>query len=281
MIERAQLGEKQALLDLFDQCFPGEQAFGRWFFGALWRPENTLVLRQQGQIVAMLQLLPMEIAGAGDPLQAEYIYAVGTHPQHRGKGLAAQLLEGARQEAPARGVQCLLLVPQEPSLFGYYARFGYEGCFALEQSQVAARPLPPDCKLRLASAQDLHQMNRLYEKALAGRPHLLRTPSHWENQLALYGEETWLLTRNGRPQAYAFAEQVAGKWQLAEAAGPQCTELAGALLRQKGQESGLCRHPGTGAPGPDTRPFAMALPLSPEANTLLGAGGAYCNLLYN
>ena len=61
MMEWAKPGDKEALVELFHLCFPGEEDFCRWYFGRLWQPGQTLVCRRAEGIVAMLQLLHRRI----------------------------------------------------------------------------------------------------------------------------------------------------------------------------------------------------------------------------
>ena len=101
-----------------------------------------------------------------------------------------------------------------------------------------------------------------------------RPARDFQDQLALYQGQVWLLERQGLPVAYGFAEEEEGRWRLAEAMGPGKRELAAALFAQKGQDSGLLRTAG------GTVPFAMALPIGRTRYSWQGAQG-YCNLLFN
>ena len=152
MMEWAKPGDKEALVELFHLCFPGEEDFCRWYFGRLW------------------QLLPRRIGWQEQSWPAAYVFAVGTHPNWRGQGLAGALLRQAEQEAADQGAQTLFLVPQRPSLFQYYARFGYRTAFSLAVEQVEAKAGPAD--LRLAGPDDLPAMQKIYQDEMGGRPYV-------------------------------------------------------------------------------------------------------------
>ncbi|MBR6728161.1 MAG: GNAT family N-acetyltransferase [Clostridia bacterium] len=101
---------------LYDLAFPGEPAeftaalFDRYF------PDHIRVIRENGQVASMLFSIPSPIQMENGTLDARYLYAVATHPDHRGKGLAKQLLAA---EAAAHPV---FLRPMSPSLFDFYAK---------------------------------------------------------------------------------------------------------------------------------------------------------------
>ncbi len=105
----------------------------------------------------MVQLLPLWIGDGERALPAEYVYAVGTAPECRGQGLAARLLDCARQTCSLRGGQALALIPQQPSLFGYYRRLGYQTAFWAEERKIQPRPLPSGWTLNRAAEGDLAQ----------------------------------------------------------------------------------------------------------------------------
>ena len=267
-------GELRALFDL---CFPGEEDFGDWFFRQIWRPERTLVWRQS-RIQAMVQLLPLWIGDGERALPAEYVYAVGTAPECRGQGLAARLLDCARQTCSLRGGQALALIPQQPSLFCYYRRLGYQTAFWAEERKIQPRPLPSGWTLNRAAEGDLAQMSDFYEQTLAGRPHPLRSQADFRLQLRLYEENVWLLRRQGRLEGWAFFEQRQDAFWGAEIFGPEGPLAAAAALARLGADSSVCRMPGEGGA---LQPVGMALPLTEQAAQTLASGRGYCGLLFN
>jgi ribosomal protein S18 acetylase RimI-like enzyme len=53
---------------------------------------------------------------------AQYIYGLATHPDYRGRGYAGKLLTEAL-ESPEYSLAALM--PERPSLIGFYERFGF------------------------------------------------------------------------------------------------------------------------------------------------------------
>ncbi len=275
MIGWAQNRDQGELRALFGLCFPGEEAFGDWFFRHVWRPERTLVWRQ-GRIQAMVQLLPLFLGGGGHTLPAEYVYALGTAPDCRGQGLASRLLEYARQTCPLRGGQALLLIPQEPSLFAYYRRLGYQTAFWAEEREIGPADLLPGYSLEQASEQDLDEAADFYREIMKNRLCPLRSQADFRLQLQLYQGNVWILRRQGRLEGWAFLERapVFG----AEVLGPKGSMAAAAVLARLGGGACLCRGLGLGG---ESRSVGMALPLTDRAAQAIAVGQGYCGLLFN
>lgn len=104
---------------LYDLAFPGEpEAFTRSLFDRYF-PDHVRVICEEGQVASMLFSIPSPIQLENGTLDARYLYAVATHPDHRGKGLAKRLLTA---EAAAHPV---FLRPMSPSLFDFYTKAGF------------------------------------------------------------------------------------------------------------------------------------------------------------
>lgn len=274
MIGFASKEELPQLMALFSECFPGEEAFAGWFFQRIWQAQNTLVYRANGEIEAMLQLLPVTFVQGSRAFGGEYVYAVGTKTTARGKGYAAALLEAARIETLKRGKDALILIPAEPSLFDYYARFGYRAAFYLKETEVSARAQEGLC---LAGPETFEELGAVYESCMAGRFHLKRDAAQFEIQAELFGAENlYLLKEEGKVTAYGFAEQLGQTWRVAEAIGQNAEALAAAIAAEKGQKTILMRT----AASDEKKPFAMILPLKAEETAGQGLP-PYVNLLYN
>lgn len=104
---------------LYDLAFPGEDpAFRDALFGA-YAPAHLRTVCEDGRVVSMLFSLPYPIVTADGMRDARYLYAVATHPEFRGKGLAKRLLR-----AEAAGGTPVFLRPMREELFGFYRSAG-------------------------------------------------------------------------------------------------------------------------------------------------------------
>ena len=90
------------------------------FFKIPFSPDRCRYITENGMPISALYWFDCEYNGG----KLAYIYAVATHPNHRGKGLASQLLEDTHNHLKALGYAGAVLKPAK-GLFPFYERLGY------------------------------------------------------------------------------------------------------------------------------------------------------------
>jgi GNAT superfamily N-acetyltransferase len=165
-----------ALRDIWDVCFPGDTAFGDFFFSELYKPEQALVFQCEDSITSMLHMLPFK---RGDGEDTAYIYGVGTLPEYRRQGQSAALIKEAMRLNPT-----CFLIPQEEWLYGFYEQFGFKTVF-YEYDFNAEIP----ASARLANVEDIPAMNAIYQSAVDVR--VERSGQHWGHILNGGGVFIW------------------------------------------------------------------------------------------
>ncbi len=279
MIRAARPGDEGALTAVYNACFPGEEGFCRWFFARVFRTENTLVWEEQGSLTAGVQLLPVTLALGERKIQATYIYAAGTLPRFRGKGQMAALLRQSFAVSAARGDDLSVLIAQEPSLLGYYARFGYRPVFARRRRTAQARPLPREYGMRPMTLRDIPAAQSLYTAAQSGL-HAQRDEDAWRLIVEQYGENAVVLEdAAGGPVAFALLEGGDDRLCATEALGPGAELLMAAQAAERGLRLAEWFEPASGA-GEEN---GCARPLSAAGAALLDAmpEPGYLNVLFN
>ncbi len=77
-----------------------------------------VVYEDNGIVKGMLSVLPVEY----DNKNGGYIYAVATHPDYRGQGICKSLMDSVKD---SQKYAFLVLVPQNESLFEFYAKMDF------------------------------------------------------------------------------------------------------------------------------------------------------------
>ena len=113
MIRFAEQRDLPAIYSLWETCFPDEGGFNGYFFSHLYEPQHTLLLMQENTLCAMLQMLPYTLSVNGELREITYIYGVCTHPSHRRRGYAAELLERSFALDKEKNRAASILIPAE------------------------------------------------------------------------------------------------------------------------------------------------------------------------
>jgi len=80
------------LKEMWNTVFQEEPAFLERFFSERYKPENTVILRQDGVIASSLHALPFTYGGK----PCRYIVGAATWPQYRRQGMMGRLLSFTR-----------------------------------------------------------------------------------------------------------------------------------------------------------------------------------------
>ena len=94
--------------------------------------------------IAMLFLMDAKIVDNGKSSEYYYLYAACTHPDYRGRGIMAGLLEKAKQTAIANNKLGVFLKPANPPLFNFYAKSNFLPYFNVCKINMSANNLIKD-----------------------------------------------------------------------------------------------------------------------------------------
>ncbi|MCL2547167.1 MAG: GNAT family N-acetyltransferase [Oscillospiraceae bacterium] len=162
--------------ELWSLCFPGEERYKDFFFAKLRDKNASMLAKISGKSVGMLHMLPQTfVSPEGKHLAARYLYAICTHPNYRGRGIAKTLVERALEMMWRRGEAVATLVPGNRRLFDYYAQLGFQPCFAQSVAERGERPLARE----VAIYRDVPRLRQMYDRAMAGYVHVLRDEVWW------------------------------------------------------------------------------------------------------
>lgn len=128
----------KGLKQLWKTVFGDPDSFIDGFFDIAFSPNRCRYIEENGQVISALYWLECEFEGG----KLAYIYAVATHPYHRGKGLASRLLQQTHTELMAEGYAGAVLKPAQ-GLFPFYEKLGYQTCGYISRfTATATDPIP-------------------------------------------------------------------------------------------------------------------------------------------
>ncbi len=153
-IRRSSEADLPALQGLWQEVFGDPPTFTSRFYGT-FGANSAILAEEDGRVIAMIHPLSVALAQNGRYSFGVYIYALATHPDHRGKGIASRLLEVAETDpfpispmlrgsdtvglcgATAKAPAFSLLIPGEASLFDYYRTHGYDRTAQVVSAEAA------------------------------------------------------------------------------------------------------------------------------------------------
>ena len=123
---------------LWQTAFGDTDCFLDCFFRTAYAPDRCRCVLEKDEITAVLYWIDCSVKDQ----KLAYIYAVVTHPDHRGKGLCRMLMEDTHFLLRSRGYSGAVLVPQKESLRKMYAGMGYRNVGSLTVFSCAAANAP-------------------------------------------------------------------------------------------------------------------------------------------
>jgi len=249
------------LRELWKLAFGDEDTYIDHFFEQYYTPERMLVLEEADDVQAMTAWFDMPVVSAdGYRWPAAYLYAVATHPNCRGRGLAGQLLAFADRWLKERGFDCVTTVPARPDLHKFFGQNGFQERFVLRQEDYfpCSKVLPAPLE-----QVDAREYGELRERILAGTDHVAYSQSALEYQsgvCALSGGGLYRVGEQGCACVELAGDEVFVK-ELLSFEADRAAALAAIVQRHPARKYWV-RTPYTGEG--ETWEFAMVKWLVPE-----------------
>lgn len=229
----------EQLQKLWQLAFGDGEEFIRLFFRTAYSPDRCLYLTEEDQITAALYWLDCEYNGQTHA----YIYAVATHPEHRGKGLCRQLMEMTHACLTEQGYHAALLRPADDGLRRMYRKMGYRSAtFVTEFDCTAGEALP----VRQIDSQEYALLRRRFLPS-DGVIQEGVSLEYLASYASLFAGEDFLLAGAAYDGSFTGMELLGNR------------KAAPGILAALGYENGSFRCPG------HEIPFGMFLPLAENA----------------
>lgn len=125
-------GDEGHLKELWKTVFNDADDYIDSFFDTLYTPGMAALCELGGQIVSAAYVVRIgDLVRGGRWTPCRMIYAFGTHPAFRRRGIGGKVLGMAFDSATRTG-PCAICPAGEP-LFDFYRRRGFETCFAVSE----------------------------------------------------------------------------------------------------------------------------------------------------
>lgn len=156
---------------LWKVAFGDDDAFIDWFYDCRGPEAQVPVVLEDGVVVSMLTLLPHTLSlPDGGTASARYVYALATDPAARSKGYGRQLLRWTDAYLAEQGVDCLTIVPAEPSLFKFFATVDFAPSFSTRKLELLETMEEPLADGDHAEPVEPADYNAIRNRLLEGTP---------------------------------------------------------------------------------------------------------------
>ncbi len=125
-IRYAKNRDLENIKDIWNYCFRDEEAFVEYYFNNKYKPENTIIIEEDEELISSLQLNQYRIKLNDKIYDTSYIVGVSTYPNSRGKGYMKDMMDFTLNELYKKGQLVSLLMPIDYRL---YKKYGYEHCY--------------------------------------------------------------------------------------------------------------------------------------------------------
>lgn len=224
---------------LWQEAFGDSQETLDKFFATGFSPDRYHCICQDGRPVCALYRLDCEVNGKS----FAYLYAMATLKSHRGKGLARRLLGETHEILKNQGYAGAILVPGEPSLYGFYEKTGYRTVTTVREFSCVAAAEP--VALQEVVAAEYARLRKMMLPP-GGVVQEGETLSYLATYAKLYKGEDFLLSATKEGENLLVHEMLGN------------ANCCGNILCALACKTGRFRTPGTG------RKFAMYLPFTAD-----------------
>lgn len=258
-------GDEPELKALWKAVFEDEDAVIDSFFELLYKPGTAWVFVCGGHIVSAAYVLKLgDFALEGNVRPCRVIYALGTHPEYRGRGFGSRVLKAACDSSNALGRT--FIVPAGQALFDFYKKYGFTAYFNVRE--VTADDPGTNLSGSVTRAT-VRGYAALREELLRGTPHIdLDIPAiEFQKRLcAMYGGGLYYVVSD-KSRCAAAVECHDGAAFIRELIVPSGSRDEAAMLVSRALRVTRYSYRAPVRPGEQAQPFAMVSAPAPEHDT--------------
>lgn len=130
MIKKAHfINDREKAACLWRECFGDSEEYIEFFLNNIPDENELYIYESDSEAAGMMILMPEEIAWNGKKGKVYYLYALCVKESCRGRGIAGEMLDFAKETAKNANAE-ICLVPGSEKLRKYYAKRGFIDVFA-------------------------------------------------------------------------------------------------------------------------------------------------------
>lgn len=163
-ITNPSISDIPSLKKLWKEIFKDSDNYINLFFEKKFSPETSFVIKENGEIKAMLFAEITSLSENGKSYSGVYLCGIATTPSARRKGYATMLIDYTIKKF--EGIDVYYLIPASRSLFDYYKRFGFEPFTYFDKIEIKEK----ECTKVYEYSNEFSYpvMNDFYEKSCNG-----------------------------------------------------------------------------------------------------------------
>ena len=139
MISKALAQDKKTVYTMWKQIFSEDDGgYTDFFFKTYYQSENTLVMKESGNIVSTLMRIPHDIMLNGQIMRASMILGVATVPSYRNRGCMHEMMNDVLDELEHQELVTLIQA-YNPSM---YEQFGFEMVYYRKRYRIHRSQVP-------------------------------------------------------------------------------------------------------------------------------------------
>lgn len=182
-----------------------------------YKPEHRLLARISGRLASHVLMARRSIRIDDLELPVSGLVWLGTVPEHRGRGLAEQLIKQCVKRSDAAKIPLLGLTTRMP---GHYEKLGWVNVGLSRPLAVSSRNLPTEDTTQQESSRggwtvrpwrqvELSDLMRIYDHQMADRytGSVVRSESYWRWIVGMrMAHVIWVACRGDHVKGYAFVK---------------------------------------------------------------------------
>lgn len=212
MFRFANENDREALFQLWKDCFGDGEKYVYPFFDTFLKDDNVYIFEDNGKAVSAVYALDCKIGEK----KGVYFYAVATDENHRRQGLARKEIEFLIDYKTKKGAEVFLLTPSNEKNRSYYKTMGFEDFFFCERKLFSK----DDEKSVISEDVNPNELFELREKGWVDVKFVSFPKEHFSFAFE-FSERIFAEKENGKIIAYALTD------------GKKITELCAEKDREK------------------------------------------------